>query len=206
MKLLNTFFVAFMMAGAGNAVAASSVDLAVKGLITPSACTPALSNNGVIEHGKISARDLKPTSPNYIGINTLNLEVNCDAAILFALRTIDNRAGSSNVSRSYGLGLINDNQKLGNFWMTLENPVADGVAVKSLTSVDGINWSAAGAWFWDVGLWAAFAAKDAPTQPTAIRFLTANLRVRTYIAPANDLDLSNEVPIDGSATLEVKYL
>ncbi|WP_330220783.1 DUF1120 domain-containing protein [Pseudomonas frederiksbergensis] len=40
------------------ALAASSTDLTVTGTITPSACTPSLSGNGVVDYGKISARDL----------------------------------------------------------------------------------------------------------------------------------------------------
>ncbi|PNA52870.1 hypothetical protein C1Y14_34105, partial [Pseudomonas sp. MPR-R5B] len=50
-----------MLATSGAAVAASSVDLTVTGLITPTACTPSLSANGVVDHGKISAKDLSPT-------------------------------------------------------------------------------------------------------------------------------------------------
>ncbi len=33
-----------------------------------------------------------------------------------------------------------------------------------------------------------------------------NAKVMPIVAPAAALDLTNEVPIDGSATLEVKYL
>lgn len=33
-----------------------------------------------------------------------------------------------------------------------------------------------------------------------------DMQVETVIARTDSLDLSNEVPIDGSATLEVKYL
>ena len=43
MKTLNALFAALLFTGAGQAYAASSVDLTVRGLITPSACEPALS-------------------------------------------------------------------------------------------------------------------------------------------------------------------
>ncbi|WP_256671205.1 DUF1120 domain-containing protein [Pseudomonas gelidaquae] len=45
---------ALLLAGVSNVMAASSVDLGVVGVITPSACTPILSNNGVVDYGKIS--------------------------------------------------------------------------------------------------------------------------------------------------------
>lgn len=52
-KSLNTLIASLLLAGTGHAFAASSVDLSVKGLITPSACTPALSDGGVHEIGKL---------------------------------------------------------------------------------------------------------------------------------------------------------
>ncbi|MDO9347200.1 MAG: DUF1120 domain-containing protein, partial [Pseudomonas sp.] len=51
-----------LLVGATQAIAASSVDLAVKGLITPSSCTPTLSNGGAVDYGKLSAKDLNADS------------------------------------------------------------------------------------------------------------------------------------------------
>ena len=42
----------------GTAHAASTVELTVKGLITPMACTPLLSGGGLVDFGKISRNDL----------------------------------------------------------------------------------------------------------------------------------------------------
>ena len=36
--------------------------------------------------------------------------------------------------------------------------------------------------------------------------ITKDAKAMTFVVPAASLDLSDEVPIDGSATLEVKYL
>ncbi|MBO0491821.1 DUF1120 domain-containing protein [Pseudomonas sp. Marseille-Q1929] len=204
-KSLNTLIAGLLLASTGHAFAASSVDLSVKGSITPSACTPTLSNSGVIDHGKLSAKDLSPTSPTTLGISPLTMEVSCDAATLFALRGIDNRAATSNSIYNYGLGLINGTQKLGWFWMTLENPIADNDPVRLITSWDGSTWSP-DLTFWYAGLWAGFAAADDLTLPIAIQKLTAQIKVRTVVVATNSLDLSNEVAIDGSATMEVKYL
>nr|WP_314528593.1 DUF1120 domain-containing protein [uncultured Pseudomonas sp.] len=205
MSTTRNLLLAAILASSGNTMAASTVDLVVKGLITPSACTPTLSNSGVIDHGKISAKDLKPTLPTTLGVRPLTMEVSCDAATLFALRGIDNRAGTSNSIYNFGLGLINGTQKLGWFWMTLEKPIADDIPVRLITSWDGTTWSTDNV-FWHVGLWAGFATVDDLAQPIAIKKLAAQIRVRTVVSPANNLELSNEVPIDGSATMEVKYL
>jgi len=194
-----------MLLGSATSYAASTVDLTVKGLIVPSACTPVLSSGGVIDHGKISAKDLNINNPTHIGTQTLTMVVSCDSAISFALHSVDNRAGSSITPSYYGLGLINGNQKLGWFGLTLDNPVADSVAVQSIASFNGRdNWYREK--FWDPGLYMSVASMADDTQPVPVKDLSLDVMVETYIARTDGLDLSNEVTLDGSATLEVKYL
>ncbi|WP_044271996.1 DUF1120 domain-containing protein [Pseudomonas fluorescens] len=202
---LTTLAASVLLLHSANTLAASSVDLTVKGLIVPSACTPSLSGGGVIDHGKISAKDLKPDNPTVIGNHTLILAVNCDAPIKFALHSIDNRASSS-IGSNYGLGFINDTQKLGGYNLTLANPLAeDGVVVQPIASYDqGNTWFKEK--FWDSGLYMSVAAMDDDSQPLPVKDLLVDLQVNTFIMGTAGMDLSNEVTIDGSATLEVKYL
>ena len=51
MSTTRNLLIAALLASAGHAVAGSSVDMAVKGIVTPSACTPELSNGGVVDLG-----------------------------------------------------------------------------------------------------------------------------------------------------------
>jgi len=201
--LFNAFATGLILLGSTTAYAASTVDLTVKGLIVPSACTPVLSSGGVIDHGKISAKDLNTNSNTVIGNHTLTMVVSCDSAITFALHSVDNRAGSS--IAYYGLGLINGNQKLGSFDLMLTNPIADGVAVQPIASLNGQdNWYSEK--FWDPGLYMSVASMADDSQPVPVKDLSLELVVETSIARTDSLDLSNEVTLDGSATLEVKYL
>jgi hypothetical protein len=194
-----------ILLGSASVYAASTVDLTVKGLIVPSACTPNMSSGGIIDHGKISAKDLREDNPTLIGSHVMTLVVVCDAPIQFALHSIDNRAGSSLMSSDYGLGLINGTQKLGWFKLMLRNAVADGAHMQPIASSDGGNtWYSEK--FWDAGLHMALATLDDATQPASIKELVTELVVDTSIARTDGLDLSNEVTLDGSATLEVKYL
>ncbi|PHN66344.1 hypothetical protein AO268_21785 [Pseudomonas sp. ICMP 8385] len=203
--LFTTLATGLMLLGCTATYAASTVDLTVKGLIVPSACTPSLSGGGVIDHGKISAKDLNTNNPTPIGTHTLSMVVSCDSAITFALHSVDNRAGSSMFSSDYGLGLINGNQKLGWFHLMLNNLIADGVAVQSIASVNGQdNWYSEK--FWDAGLYMSVASMADDTQPVPAKDLSLELVIQTSIARTDGLDLSNEVTLDGSATLEVKYL
>lgn len=203
--LLNTVAVSVMLLTCATTYAASTVDLAVKGLIIPSACTPSLSSGGIIDHGKISAKDLRPDNPTLIGTHTMTVAVLCDGAIPFALNSIDNRADSSMMREIYGLGFINGTQKLGWFQLTLQNAVADGVQMKTIASADGGN-----TWYdeksWEPGVYMSVADTAGGTQPTPVKELVAQMTVDTTIARTDSLDLSNEVTLDGSATLEVKYL
>lgn len=203
--VLTAIATSLLLLGSATSYAASTVDLTVKGLIVPSACTPNMDHGGIVDHGKISAKDLRADSPTQIGTHVLILGVTCDAPIQFALHAIDNRAGSSPTAAQFGLGLINGTQKLGWFGLTLRNAVADGIPMQPIASADGGNtWYSEK--FWNPGLYMAAATMDDATQPASIQELVAELVVETSIARTDGLDLSNEVTLDGSATLEVKYL
>lgn len=203
--LLKTVASTLLIACAPATFAASTVDLTVTGLITPNSCTPTLSGGGQVDYGKISAKDLKTNNPTHLGSQTLQMTVNCDAPIQFALNAIDNRPGTAAFSNRYGLGLINGSQPFGGYNLILRSPVADTVAVQPIASYDkGTTWGAE--YIWEPGLYMSVGAMSDDTQPLPVQNLTVDLQVETSIARTDGLDLSNEVLIDGSATLEVKYL
>lgn len=199
-------FALLLLACVGPALAASSTQLAVQGTITPSACEPSLSDEGNVDHGKISARDLSPTEHTLLPRASLRFEVVCEAATLFALRTLDNRAGSSAIHPTWhGLGTTPANENLGSAAFGLYAPITEAGAVRVIVSDDaGMSWHPAV--ILGHSTWTAFATADAPSQPMALKQVSAELRVYSTITRASDLTLSDEVPIDGSATLEVMYL
>ena len=120
-KSLNTLIATLMLAGAGNSFAASSIDLSVRGLITPSACTPSIGNGGKFEVGKIAAKDLKTNDYTWLGDYVTQLAVTCEAPTLMAIEPKDNRAGSEAMGEPvyFGLGLINGDEKLGSLNLLL---------------------------------------------------------------------------------------
>jgi hypothetical protein len=194
---------ALLLSGASSAFAASSTDLTVTGLITPGACIPSLSNGGIVDHGKIPFKDLHPTTVTDLPRVTLQLAVNCEAANLFALAPKDNREGTAYRPDTFGLGKV-DEQPLGDFSMILNNLMADGAAAKWIASEDGGN-----TWFRTVYVdpthIIAAAAIGGPDTLLALKDLAADVSVHTSIAPAEGLNLTNEVPIDGSVTFDIKY-
>lgn len=203
---LKTLMTTLLLTGAGSVMAASSVDLSVRGLITPSACEPALSSGGVYDLGKISSKDLNPDKVTYLGEHLLQMTVTCDAATLMAIEPQDNRPGSSYDAMPFrfGLGSINAIEKLGYVEMWLTSMLADGVAGRPIGSTDGgLTWSGDAALKNDT---LTSVADTATLVPLPVQVLTMDLNLAATIAPTNELTLTNEAPIDGSVTLTVKYL
>lgn len=206
MSVTRNLLVTALLASAGNAVAASSVDLSVKGTITPSACTPALTNGGVADFGKLSAKDLRPNQHTYLPNQTLQMSVTCEAATLFAIAAKDNREGSeSNLDYyNFGLGLINGSEKLGYFSLSLSGPMADDVYVRGVGSRDGgATWEGDNALMDDA---LTSFAHTGTIVPIPVQRLTTGLQLQTAIAPSQGLTLTSEVPLDGSVTVTVVYL
>ncbi|AHC33798.1 MULTISPECIES: DUF1120 domain-containing protein [Pseudomonas] len=199
-----------MLATSGAAVAASSVDLTVTGLITPTACTPSLSANGVVDHGKISAKDLSPTNWTALPPAVLKLAIACDAHTLFAVQATDNRAGSATAPTSFGLGFVNGTQKFGQYSLEYGNPVnGDGGPLYPILSRDGgLTWmNNEDASTGPLALAGFRDTRFGQLGPIPLKNVTADLMVITFFNPTNSWDMGQEeVEIDGLATLEVKYL
>ena len=197
---------ALLIAHASAALAASSVDLSVKGAITPSACTPSLP--GAVDFGKISAKDLNADAQTRLPDQTIKLSVSCEGSTRFAITPFDNRTGSSTQNSAFGLGLINDTEKLGRYFLTMRNPVADVASTLLSTRGEG-RW---GELYDDDAVvpnaLIALGSFDATNGwlPHPLQDMSVEVVLNTAIAPAKSLTLTNEVQLDGSATFEVKYL
>lgn len=192
-----------LISAAPFAFAASSTDLTVTGLITPVACTPTLSSGGVIDLGKISAGDLDTDQNTLVSTDPLQLTVTCDAATKFAVNPIDNNPNAG-ITAAFGLGLGNEGEELG-FYHPRVMTVMDGATVLDpIESADnGTTWAKADSA--KPGYLLSVAAVG-ETDPANAQNVTIDFEVDSYIARADGLDLTDEITIDGSATLEVKYL
>lgn len=199
----------FLLGGATPLFAASSVDLAVKGIITPAACTPSLSGGGVVDHGKISIQDLPYDRKNPLPEATLQLTVVCDAATLIALKSTDNREGTAfydYVTTSYyGLGATADNWMPGAYSLVMKNTTVEGAAVPVVESVGGATWFPVYGGFWQPGWMRAVAGPDSPDNlPVAIQNLTTDLVIATFVR--KPIRLTEDLPLDGSATVDIVYM
>ncbi|QOQ73520.1 DUF1120 domain-containing protein [Pseudomonas poae] len=199
----------------GMAHAASTAELTVSGLITPMACTPVLSAGGLVDFGKISQKDLNQATATRLPLKTLTLTVSCNAPGRYALRMRDNRDGTAHVNSEiyYGLGLDTAGNKLGVYSVKFDpkQTVADTFPVTYGTesTTGGVAWRTSNTNPIDIGSRSLLGFTDvvgSTAGPSAIQNLTSTLTLEAVINAKQNLDLSVDTLMDGSATLEVVYL
>lgn len=197
---------ALLLAGVTPAFAASGVDLSVKGLITPVACTPVLSRGGSVDYGKISAQDLNPTGRTLLRKERVQLTVNCDAQTLMAVKASDNRRDSSLGLPYYGLGLAPGGAKIGGYEMATENAIGDGVPHPVIErSIDSGGWmDVEGNMSWQPGWERTLNAGK--YVPLPMQVFHADIVIAPWISDKSSLPITSEIEMDGSVTFTVIYL
>lgn len=198
-----------------SVLAASAVDLTVKGLITPAACTPLLSNSGLVDYGKISIQDLSVDKRTQLPDETLDLTIQCEAPVRFALVMRDNRDGSAIVNSEiyYGLNRDSSGNKIGLYSLNFD-PASTVVDLwpqtfRTDSTTGGVAWSTSNSRSIPIGARSYLGFTDvagSSAGPIALQNLTSRVTLETVIAPTSELDLSTDIRLDGSATLDVLYL
>lgn len=192
-----------------------SRELSLQARFAPAACTPGLSNRGTVDFGKLSVSDLSHTKDTALPARSLGLTVTCDGPTSFALIMHENRPGSATGGideTAYGLGLDARGQKIGRYYLLVDPTQASADNLPQLYRTDsttgGAAWSSASASSLPLGARSllGFTATAGSTEgPNALQNLSALLSLKAFIAPLEGLDVSNEVRLDGSATLEIIY-
>lgn len=192
---------------AAPASGGATAEVTVTGTITPNACTPTLSANGIVDHGRVPARSLNQYEFSTLPSRTLDLTVSCNASVLYVLVGVDNRAGSSlGPGFYYGLGanVHVPTERLGTVSLALRDVVGDGDSVLVLASSnEGQTWFPESNAYPDnyMGF-----ARPGTLVPEPHREITATLHIETSINAAAYLTLDQEVPLDGSIVLDLRYL
>lgn len=203
-RLLALFY---LLSVGSSLLAASSTELNVTGLITPSACSPTLSADGIVDHGKVPARSLNQYEYSALPAQALDLTVSCNEPVLFVLVGMDNRADSSlGPGFYYGLGtnIHVPTERLGTVSLAFREVMGDGERVLVLASSNqGLTWFPESNAY--PNNYMGF-AHPGTLVPEPHRLLTATLHVNTSINAAAYLTLKQEVPLDGSIVLDLRYL
>ena len=194
-------------------IAGEHHDLQVRVGFAPAACLPRLAGQGRVDFGRIAVGELRRDGVTSFSRQT-TLEVACDAPTRFAIRAVDNRAGTASdrlgARALFGIGRTAAGQALGGFTVRVGKAIGQAGTTASAVVGDlsAQVWKHADqAMLQPSGEPLAF---DRDTSsglaPDAWSGLSIPLGIDLHLAPAAGLDLHQETAIDGSATLEILYL
>lgn len=198
-----------------SAVAANTTELKVTGIIRPTACVPAFASGGVIDFGTIPASSLTPSAYTSLPPKGTPFSISCGSPVKVALKAIDNRASSavpaaigSYANLTYGLGTV-AGKNVGGYSLGIagETTTADGAAARMLYSADGSQtWTITNGNGTFGGDRTMSWTRPGDDKPLAFKDIAGEIVVRVGLEKPENLPLTQEVPLDGSATLEVLYL
>lgn len=211
----------FCLAATTLSCAANMVEMQVVSVITPAACTPMLSGGGVADYGTIPARSLKPGAVTPLPAKSLSFSINCDAAAKVSVRAIDNRtssvivgivaagSGDGTLSDSFNFGLgTAAGKSIGGYAIVFQpaSYTGDYQQAQLLYSTDsGTTWQASTTG--NVAKNRSFGwGAPGSSYVSSLRTISGTVTVQPYINKPENLSLSQEILLDGSATLELSYL
>ena len=216
-----TMFVMSVACLASLGFHAQAADLSVKGTIAPVSCSFTITNS-VFDYGRIDPNSLSPTRYTQLAKKTTPYSIKCASNVktTVAIRASDNRASSRipgmmlslfgcNYKDIYifGLGATSQGQKIGGYLIHLRNSVADGVAV-------GIVGSENNGGYWHTNSTQAVGHTSNLTAwragnvyaPIKLNTVAGQIEVLPVINKTSELNMSNQINLDGQATLELRYL
>ncbi|WP_130903523.1 MULTISPECIES: hypothetical protein [unclassified Pseudomonas] len=204
---------------AHTAAAATSVDLAVQGTVSPPSCSIALSGNLNIVLGTIPSGALNQTvSTSLADVPAGDLKIGCAGPTLVGLSAVDNVHPTTYFpvaqdAKYFGLGTDSDGHNVGNYQIYLDNPSIDSAqGYMTMSSNSGSTWfSVSGANNatlvraspTTISSWSKVAAGSPPSLLTTV---SVPMVIRPMIAPKNSINTTVQIELSGSATLELLYL
>lgn len=199
--------------------AADTAELKVTGTIKPPACAPTFSGGGVVDFGTIPAKSLRPGQYTKLTPKQVDFSISCDSPAKVAMKISDNRASSmiagiANVistssapdAYNFGLGSV-AGKNVGGYVLTLSSDSnADGKTTKKIFSRDGgTSWKLGAEEIRNSAI-DLFSFGDNSNLPVSFKQLTVKIDVKVVLNKPENLPLTQDVPLDGSATVEMVYL
>ncbi|POZ15139.1 hypothetical protein C3Z09_15775 [Lelliottia aquatilis] len=210
---------------ANSAFAADTADLKVQGTLIMGSCTPTLSSGGVVDFGKISVGSLNTADVNQLGTKEITLTLTCKSPTKVAWVATDDRSDSVVDTKpvtgteaapfttdEFGLGKTVGGVKLGSYALLAANkeePVVDGAQGHvGFSDDDAATWTAgSGAGTYSHGDGSRLITfVDTTGIPVAFTTASDILRVGASIQDSTTLAITDDTPLDGQATISVKYL
>ena len=199
------------------ASAATTAELKLIGTIIPAACAPNFVGGSTIDYGNIPVGALNVTEQTMLPEKHTSLSVTCDAPVKFALSASDERSATVvstlatidgyTASAKYGLGTAENGAKIGAYSLQIDNETSGTGSTFRVTSSDGGNtWVRFGGGLSSDGAKLIGFSNGQNNAPAAHKSVTMDMRIVAAIDKAENLPVTDEINIDGLATIEVVYL
>jgi len=185
--------------------AADTTDLSIRGNIAPAACD--VQGDLSFNFDVIPSTFLKVGEETYTDSISRKVSVNCSGAVRFAFKAIDNQRSTAYGDKDFGLGLTEKGAKIGRYTLLLNS----GPVGSTVSTDGGVNWSTASLIFKNlqpeplylVGYTPSTGGTDGPDW--FVR-LDLDLEAVAWFAPAETLDLTDNLQLQGEASIELVYL
>ncbi|MET3632007.1 DUF1120 domain-containing protein [Burkholderia sp. 572] len=223
-----------LLACSSVAIAQTSATLAIKGTITPPACSISLDGGGMVdfEARSFSALNVDGTK---IDPKTVGMNISCEAPTRVGLAITDDKAATKiakadvtstrwahstpNDSYVFGLGMTGSdgNTKIGGLMLGFEN----GVVTVDTANTNGVqagviytsDSTTTGNWSNDVTYRQYFSptmtyswAANGTATPTPVTNVGGTISITPTIAKSVTLPTADKIDFDGSVTLNLVYL
>ncbi|WP_029882348.1 DUF1120 domain-containing protein [Enterobacter sp. T1-1] len=224
-----TMLVTALAMSVNTAMAAQSIDIKVTGKILPSSCTPAFpSGGGIADFGTMKVASLNSTSVTPLTeTKEIPVTITCEEATRVAVKFTDARDDSSptdliamktlygSPAFTFGLGMYNG-KKIGAYALALFNTKGAntndaGDSLYPMFSLDGGNgWSYKGYEYMQITSdnreIYGFGTDRSSGVLSAQSKINFKVAVEATINPTNDLNITDEVTLDGLTNVELVYL
>ncbi|EKS9205431.1 DUF1120 domain-containing protein [Enterobacter cloacae] len=224
-----TMLVTVLAMSVNTAMAAQSIDIKVTGKILPSSCTPAFpSGGGVADFGTMKVASLNSTSATPLtDMKEIPVTITCEEATRVAVKFTDSRDDSSptdlimmktlygSPTFTFGLGMYNG-KKIGAYALALlrtqgANTNDTGDSLYPMLSSDGGNgWGYRGNEYLQISSDNSeiygFGTERSSGVLSAQSKINFKVAVEASINPTNDLNVTDEVTLDGLTNVELVYL
>ncbi|ECC1660555.1 DUF1120 domain-containing protein [Salmonella enterica subsp. salamae] len=227
--------VAALAMTASSVMAADSIDLKVTGKIIPPACTPAFgSGGGTVDFGNIPISMLKATKDAALqDIKKVPVTITCEVETRFGVTFNDQRADSRSTTKMdvsfvsidfanlpdyyFGLGATSEQKPIGVYGLGIEESATKNAAGESrytmLSGDGGATWTTANGE--SSSMYQAVVnspatiygfGKAGETDISPETLITFNVGVAAIIQDMNTLHITDEITLDGLASINLVYL
>ncbi|MBS3046408.1 DUF1120 domain-containing protein [Enterobacter mori] len=232
-KLTTTLITLSMGMVMSSAVqSASSGNLSVIGTIKPATCITTIGGvaDATFDYGKIAPSRLQQSAMTPLEVKTLPLKIQCDGDTKLAVTAVDNKLGTNPFTTGtvnstdagegptqpakylYGLGSYGAaaDKHIGAYSLAVSAATAKIDNVQAFMAFSGDNGAI---WTETVNgqlggdnSWRTWTAASGSKVPAQGKLFEVDLMVKPWIQPRSALDLSSNIVLAGSATVEVYYL